>query len=140
MRMTLRFMKLISTGEERYWRWWRRSATRRQASPKQIECRFDPGMQARVAVKRPDQKRAEYGLAKYMSDLRGRQVVADFAAILAKLNHLSMQGMDASLQVHHRLANRSRRKIGLQKRANDGGVARGLLRHADAEGAEELRH
>src|SRR6266404_6457919 len=48
--------------------------------------------------------------------------------------------MDASLQVHHGLANRGRRKIGLQKRADDGGVARGLLRHADAKGAEELRH
>ena len=92
-------------------------------------------MQGRVAVKRPDQKRAENGLAKYMGNLRGRQVVADFASVLTKLNHLSMQSMDASLQVHHGLANRSRRKIGLQKRANDGGVARGLLGHADAQGA-----
>src|SRR5438445_12587305 len=75
-----------------------------------------------------------------MSDLRSRQVAADFPSILTKLNHLSMQGVDASLQVHHGLANRSRRKICLQKRANNGGDARGFLGHAKAGGAEELRH
>src|SRR5438105_3243794 len=75
-----------------------------------------------------------------MSDLRSRQVAADFPSILTKLNHLSMQRMDASLQVHHGLANRSRRKICLQKRANDCRISGGLLRHADAQGAEELRH
>src|SRR5256885_16903534 len=69
-----------------------------------------------------------------MSDLRSRQVAADFPSILTKLNHLSMQGVDASLQVHHGLANRSRRKICLQKRANNGGGARGVLGHAKAEG------
>src|SRR5438552_16248386 len=75
-----------------------------------------------------------------MSDLRSRQVAADFPSILTKLNHLSMQGVDASLQVHHGLANRSRRKICLQKRANNGGVARGFPGHANDEGAEELGH
>src|SRR5437667_11326445 len=75
-----------------------------------------------------------------MSDLRGWQVVADFVAVLAELNHLSMQGVDPSLQVHHGLANRSRRKVSLKKRANDCRIAGGLLGHADAEGAEELRH
>src|SRR5882762_2056424 len=111
--MILRFMKLVSTGEPGDWHRRRRIATRRQASPEEVECRCDPGMQSRVAVERPDQKRAENSLAKYMGDLRSRQVVADFASILTKLNHLSMQSMDASLQVHHGLANRSRRKIGL---------------------------
>ncbi len=37
-------------------------------------------------------------------------------------------------------SNRSRRKISLKKRTNDGGVACRLLGHADTEGAEELRH
>src|SRR5437667_519336 len=75
-----------------------------------------------------------------IGDLRGWQVVADFAAVLAELNHLGMQGMDPSLQVHHGFANRSRRKVSLKKRANDCRIAGGLLGHADAQGAEELRH
>src|SRR2546430_17190392 len=69
-----------------------------------------------------------------MSDLRSRQVAADFPSILTKLNHLSMQGVDASLQVHHGLANRSRRKICLQKRANNGGGVGGGLGDGEAEG------
>src|SRR2546430_17651027 len=74
-----------------------------------------------------------------MSDLRSRQVAADFPSILTKLNHLSMQGVDASLQVHHGLANRSRRKICLQKRANNGGVGRGVLGQSEGGGGGGLR-
>src|SRR5712692_296807 len=97
-------------------------------------------MQGRVAIKRPNQKGAENGLAKNVGDLRGRKVVADFAPILTELNHLGVEAMHPFLQIHHGLANRSRRKIGLKKRANNGGVASGLLGHADAERAKELRH
>src|SRR5260370_2349007 len=116
--MCLRFMKLVSRSEETGRR---RVPARRQAGPEQVECGFDPGMQSRVAVKRPDQKRAENSLAKNVGDLRGRKVVADFAAVLTELNHLGMQGMDAPLQVHHGLTDWSRWKIGLKKRADDGG-------------------
>src|SRR5229473_6480415 len=97
-------------------------------------------MQGRVAIKRPNQKSAENGLAKNVSDLRSRKVITDFAAILAKLNHLGVQAMHPFLQIHHGLANRSRRKIGLKKRADDGRVASRLLGHADAQRTEELRH
>src|SRR5712692_805021 len=97
-------------------------------------------MQGRVAIKRPNEKGAENGLAKNVRDLRGRKVAADFAAVLAALNHLSVEAMHLFLQIHHGLANRSRREIGLKKRANDGGVTSRLLGHADAERTEELRH
>src|SRR5260370_42346575 len=102
--MCLRFMKLVSRSEETGRR---RVPARRQAGPEQVECGFDPGVQSRVAVKRPDQERAENGLAKNLRDLRGGKVVADFAAVLTELNHLGVQGMDAPLQVHHRCTNRS---------------------------------
>src|SRR5258706_9102256 len=97
-------------------------------------------MQGRIAIKRPDQKSAENGLAKNVSDLRSRKVTADFAAILTELNHLGMQAMHPFLQIHHGLANRSRRKIGLKNRADNGRVASRLLGHADAERTEELWH
>ena len=97
-------------------------------------------MQRGVAVQRPDQKRSEDGLAKYLGDLRGWQDAADFATVLTKLDHLGVQSMNPPLQVHHGLTNWGRRKIGLKKGPNDGGIAGGLLSHADAEGAEELRH
>src|SRR6266851_2109383 len=48
--------------------------------------------------------------------------------------------MDAPLQVHHRRTNRSCRKIGLEKRSDDGGVASGLLGHANTERTEEFGH
>src|SRR5260370_21067175 len=97
-------------------------------------------MQRRVAIKRPDQKSAENGLAENVSDFRSRKVITDFAAILAELNHLGMQAMHPFLQIHHGLANRSRRKIGLKKRSDYGRVASRLLGHADAERTEELWH
>src|SRR6266852_3320150 len=97
-------------------------------------------MQGRIAIKRPNQKSAENGLAEPVSDLRSRKVITDFAAILAELNHLGVQAMHPLLLIHHGLANRSRRKIGLKKRADDGRVASRLLGHADAERTEELRH
>src|SRR5713226_422723 len=97
-------------------------------------------MQGGVAIKRPDQKGAENGLAKNVSNLCGRKVIADFAPILTELNHLGLEAMHPFLKVHHGLANRSRRKIGLKKRADNGGVASRLLGHADAERTEELRH
>src|SRR5713226_261859 len=97
-------------------------------------------MQGGVAIKRPDQKGAENGLAKNVSNLCGRKVIADFAPILTELNHLGLEAMHPFLKVHHGLANGSRREIGLKKRADDGGVASRLLRHADAERTEELRH
>src|SRR5258708_14439743 len=97
-------------------------------------------MQGRIAIKRPDQKSAENGLAKNLSDLRSRKVITDFAAILAELDHLGMQAMHPFLQIHHCLANRGRRKIGLKNRADDGRVASRLLGHADAERTEELWH
>src|SRR5260370_32795684 len=97
-------------------------------------------MQGRVAIKRPDQKGDENGWAKNVSNLCGRKVIADFAPILTELNHLGLEAMQPFLQVHHGVANGSRREIGLKKRADDGGVASRLLRHADAERTEELRH
>src|SRR5437762_12782238 len=71
-------------------------AARRQASPEQVEGSLDPGMQRGVAVQRPDQKRSEDGLAKYLGDLRGWQVAADFATVLTKLDHLGVQSMNRS--------------------------------------------
>src|SRR6266849_8573096 len=106
--MRLRFMKLVSWRAEGNGRRRLRIAARRQAGPEQVECGLDPGVQSRVAVKRPDQKRAENGLAKNVGDLRSWKVVADFAAVLADLNHLGMEGMDAFLQVHHSHPNWSR--------------------------------
>src|SRR5258707_2148321 len=97
-------------------------------------------MQGRIAIKRPDQKSAENGLAKNLSDLRSRKVIADVAVILAELDDLGMQAMHPFLQIHHCLANRGRRKIGLKNRADDGRVASRLLGHADAERTEELWH
>src|SRR6266403_406649 len=97
-------------------------------------------MQGRIAIKRPDQKSAENGLAKNVSDLRSRKVITDFAAILAELNHLGMQAMHAFLQIHHGLTNRSRREVGLKKRTDDRRVASRLLGHADAERTKELGH
>src|SRR5260370_33841805 len=96
-------------------------------------------MQGRVAIKRPDQKGAENGLAKNVSNLCGRKAIADFAPILTELNHLCLEAMHPFLQVHHRLANGSRREIGLKKRADDGGVAAELLRLSDAVRTEQLR-
>src|SRR5207253_8809075 len=101
-------------------------AARRQASPEQVEGSLNPGMQRGVAVQRPDQKRSEDGLAKYLGDLRGWQVAADFATVLTKLDHLGVQSMNPPLQVHHGLTNWGRRKIGLKKGPNDGGIAGGL--------------
>src|SRR5260370_9408139 len=138
--MSLRFMKLVSTGEERDCQRRRRIAARRQARPEQVERSFDPGMEGRVTVERPNQKSAENCLAKNVSDLRSRKVITDFAAILAELNHLGVQAMHPFLQIHHGLANRSRRKIGLKKRSDYGRVASRLLGHADAQRTEELWH
>src|SRR5260370_34393015 len=104
-----------------------------------VRC-LDPGMQGRVAVERPDEKGAENGLAKNVSNLCCRKVIADFAPILTELNHLGLEAMHPFLQVHHGLANGSRREIGLKKRADDGGVASRLLRPAYAARTEELRH
>src|SRR5260370_33165497 len=97
-------------------------------------------MQGRIAIKRPDQKSAENGLAENVSDFRSRKVITDFAALLAKPNHLGVQAMHPFLQIHHGLANRSRRKLGLNKRADDGRLASALLGHADAERPEDVRH
>src|SRR5882762_1810234 len=138
--MRLRLMKLVSRREQRGWERRHRVPARRQAGPEQVECGFDPGVQSGVAVKGPDQQRAENGLAKNIGDLRSRKVVADFAAVMTELNHLAVEGMDEFLQVHHGRTNRSREKIGLEKRADDGGVACGLLRHAHTERTEEVRH
>src|SRR5260221_14618893 len=97
-------------------------------------------MQGRIAIKRTDQKSAENGLAKNVSDLRSRKVITDFAAILAELNHLGMQAMHPFLQIHHGLTNRGRREVGLKKRTDDGRLASRLLGHAHAEGTKELWH
>src|SRR5260370_2609107 len=95
----------------------RRPLARGQAGPKHVEGGLNPGMQCRVTIERPDEQRAENGLSKNLRDLGGRKVVADFAAVLTELNHLAMKRMHALLQVHHGFANRSRRKIGLEKRS-----------------------
>src|SRR6266853_5938608 len=97
-------------------------------------------MQGRIAIKRPDQKSTENGLAENVSDLRSRKVITDFAAILAELNHLGVQAMHPFLQIHHGLANRSRRKISLKNRADNGRVASRLLGPADDERTEGLWH
>src|SRR5258708_15812534 len=97
-------------------------------------------MQGRIAIKRPDQKSAENGLAKNVSDLRSRKVITDFAAILAELNHLGVQAMHPFLQIHHGLANRSRRKIRLKNCPDNGGGASWVLGHAGAPRTEEIRH
>src|SRR5260370_40826785 len=108
--MCLRFMKLVPTGEERNRQRRGRVPARRHAGPEQVECGFDPGVQSRVAVKRPDQKCAENGLAKNVSDLRGGKVVAGFATVLSELNHLAKEGMHAVLAVHTVCPNRVRLK------------------------------
>src|SRR2546430_13076766 len=101
MRMRLRLMKLVSRRKERDWQRRCRVPAGRQAGPEQVECGFDPGMQSGVAVKRPDQKGAENGLAKNVGDLRSRKVVADFAAVPTEPNHLAMEGIGTVLHVPH---------------------------------------
>src|SRR5437879_13520874 len=56
IRMSLRFMKLVSTGEERDGRHRRRIAARRQARPEQVERRLDSCMTGRSALKRHGQE------------------------------------------------------------------------------------
>jgi len=61
-------------------------------------------VQTVVAIKGPNQERAEDSLTENVSDLGGGKIVADFAAILAELNHLRVEGMHTILQVDHRFS------------------------------------
>jgi len=113
---------------------------RRQTGPQNVEGGFDSRMKSGVAVKRPDQEGAENGLTENVRDVRGGKVVANFAAMLAQLNHLGVQGVHAILHFDHGFADGRGGEIGLQQRADDGGIAGGLLGHAHAQGTEELLH
>src|SRR5712691_5638020 len=124
IKIRLRFMKLLSWDRRPSWRWKCDIGTRRQTGPEQVECSIDARMQGSVTMERPEQERAEDRLAKNVSDLRGGEVVADFAAFLPELNHLGMEGMDALLHLKHGFAHRSRREIGPQKGPDDLGVER----------------
>ena len=97
-------------------------------------------MQGRITVQRPDEQGAEDRLAKNQGNFRGRKVVADLAASLAELNHLCVEGQDASLEVEHGLANLGIGKKGLKKDANDIRIAHWFLCHERGKRAHELGH
>src|SRR6476646_588944 len=70
---------------------------RSKTAPKDVERGLNASMQSRVSLNRPHQQRSKDGLAKNMRDLRGRQVSADFAALLPQANNLRMQRVHALL-------------------------------------------
>src|SRR5260370_38032618 len=140
IKIRLRFMKLLSWYRRLSWRLKCDIGTRRQTGPEQVECSLDTRMQGGTRMERQNQERAKGRLAKNVSDLRGGEVIADFAAFLPELNHLGMEGMDALVHLKHGFAHRSRREIGPQKGPDDLGVPRGLLGHTYAKPAEEFGH
>src|SRR6266705_3850346 len=140
IKMRLRFMKLLSWDRRLSWRYDCDIGTRRQTGPEQVECSLDARMQGGITMDRPNQERAKDRLAKNVSDLRGGEVAADFAAFLPELNHLGMEGMDTLLHLKHGFAHRSRREIGPQKGPDDLGIPRGLLGHAHTKPTEEFGH
>jgi hypothetical protein len=97
-------------------------------------------LQGRITVERPDEQGAEYRLAKNQGNFRGREVGADLAASLAQLNHLCVEGQDASLEAKHGLANLGIREKGQEKNANDVRIAHWFLCHERGKRAHELGH
>jgi len=138
--MRLRVMESISRNRRRRQRRRRARRTRGKAGPQDLKRSFDSRKQRFVAVEGPDEQRAKDSLAEYVSDLGRGKVVANFPPVLAELDHLGVQLVNAFLQIDHALADGRGRQISLKKRADDGWVAHRFLRHAGAQTAKELRH
>src|SRR6266571_2895398 len=98
IKMRLRFMKLLSWDRRLSCRYDCDIGTRCQTRPEQVECSLDARMQGGITMERPNQERAKDRLAKNVSDLRGGEVVADFAAFLPEVNHLGMKGMGSLMR------------------------------------------
>src|SRR6266571_6140307 len=105
IRMRLRFIRLFSYDRRRRLMRGRRPFARGQAGPKHVEGGLYPGVQCGVAIERPDEQRAENGLTEYMSNLRGGEIVANFAALLADSDDLAVQGVEPLLHIDHGLTN-----------------------------------
>ena len=67
----------------------------------------------------------------------GRQIIANFSALLAEADYFRVDGYDARLQIHHGFADRRVGKKRLQKNSDDRGIANRLLRHTRAERTQE---
>src|SRR5271154_5237791 len=117
-----------------------RSVARRQAVPEQVEGRVDAVWKRTISVDRPQQQRAENSLAKDVGDFRGRQIAANFAAILSGLHQTRKQSVAALVIFTHDFAHRRSGKGGLQQSANDRRIARRLRGHVKPEGAQERGH
>src|ERR1700739_3494067 len=140
IKRALRFMKCRSSPEQRKYVRGRLENARLAALPNHVEAGFHTGQEASIAVERPDQESAENGLEENLGDFHCGQIVADFAALLSELNHFGMQRKNALLQIEHGFADRGAGEIGLENRADDGGIARRLLGHELAEGTEKIGH
>ena len=79
-------------------------------------------------------------MSKHVGHLFGGDVFPNGPLFLADPNQLGVHGQHAVLQIHHRLSHRCGRKISLKKRADNLGIARGFLGHANAQGAQKLRY
>ena len=90
-------------------------------------------------MKRPHQQGPKNRLAEDLREFDRRQVVTDFAALLAEFDHLAMQSQNAFLHIEHGFSDRRTREIAEQQRADDGRVAHRFLRHPCAQRAQVLQ-
>src|SRR5580765_2944540 len=91
----LRVIKSISARDKRNCGWrgfilLTSGVTRSQTATKDVERGLNASVQSRVSLNRPHQQRSKDGLAKNMRDLGGREVSADFAALLPQADNLRM--------------------------------------------------
>ena len=111
---------------------------RRDAGPDHLQRGIDAIAEGGVTRHGPDQQRAQNRLAKNVGDFRGRQVLANFTALLSDLHHLFMQCVRAILLVDHRFPNRIGGQVAQQKRANHSRIAQRLLGHAQDQAAHKF--
>src|SRR4029077_15887088 len=132
MMKRLRVMELISRAHSWNLGGGRRGIARSQAGPQNVECRIDALRQRGIAKNRPEQERAENGLAENIGELRSGEILANFAAVLSQLDELGEQTLGACVVLGHGLPDRGTREMRLKNGPNNGGVSRGFLGHASA--------
>src|SRR5215471_2434012 len=140
IKMTFRFIELISWSNRPTCLRNSDIATRRHPSPQQVESGFNSVAQSSVPIQRPNQNCAEDRLPKCVGHLFRGKVIADLPLLLAESDQLGVQSLDARVQAKHALAHGSRRKKGLKKCPHNLGIACGFLGHANSQTAQELWH
>src|SRR5271154_5573757 len=115
-------------------------STRCNSGPDDVEGRIHARFQGIVAIKGPDKKGAEDGLAKDQSEFAGWNVRANFAAILADGDEFGEKGELAVLHLQRALAHSAVGHIGQKENASEIGTAGRLGGHAGAKGAKKFRH